>query len=279
MKFKTRSQCLLLTACYLLGACSPSLETPSHLPTRLPVLTSGSLHSLVAELTDMYRRTHPWITFEVRDGNAVAAFDELARASSAVALVTRSPRAEELERAEAQVTVLGRDGIAIIVNPSNSVTNLTREQAGKIFAGEIHDWRDKQLNAKLPIGASPVIAVVSRESGSGTRQVFEATLMVGRRVTLTAILQPSERDVLEYVAAQPDAIGYLSFHNSSARVRALLIDGVAPTLDNVANGKYVLVRPVYLAYSTRPTPDQEEFIAFLRSNNARQVIEKYLAVR
>ena len=269
---------LLLSFYFLLVSCSSTLDTPApHAQQKFVIVAPESFHALISELTDAYHRTHSYISFELRDANSSAALAALTRGEANLVLVARAPRADELERAKAEPIELGRDAISVIVNPANSLTNLSRDQVTKIFAGDIHFWTDVQ--AKLPQGASPVIAVVSREEGSGTRQVFETLLLPGRRVTLTALLQPSERDVSDYVAAQPDAIGYLSFNALSPRVKTLTLDTIVPALENIANGKYALTRSLYLVAPTRPSPDLDDLIAYLQSAEAKKLSGKYLVVK
>lgn len=261
----------------LAAACAPSpiLPTPTVIPARrLTIIGEPSLLPLVQQLNELYHRQRPYVTLDMQEGNSTLALQEFVASRADFALLVREPQPDELTRANAQMLELGRDGIAIIVNPENSLQGLTRAQVTQVFSGEISEW--PALNARLPQGASPIIAVVSRESGSGTRQVFETLAIGTRRVTLTALMQPSERHVLEYVAAQPDAIGYISIHSLGSRVRALAIDGVAPSLASLASGKYPYPRKNYLVAAAHPQAEVAALLQFLETEPAQQVIAKYL---
>lgn len=261
----------------LLLSCTSTLDVTPPVTRKFEIVTSEALSPFVLELTDAYHRAHTFISFNIRSGNAAFALAELSRLNADAVFVGRALAQTDLTRLNAEARLIGRDGLVIIVNPSNSLQSVTRDQVTKIFAGDIHDWRD--LGARLPTGASPVIAVVSREEGSASREVFEGLMMTGKRVTRTALVEPSERDVAEYVAAQPDAIGYISLQSLSSRVRGLALNGTEATLANIANKKYPLEHPVYLVNPSHPSADLDEFIAFVAGPDARHILEKYIAVQ
>jgi phosphate transport system substrate-binding protein len=139
-----------------------------------------------------------------------------------------------------QVTAVARDGIAIIVHPSNEVDGLGLLQLQDLFAGRVHEW------SGVGEGRSQgPVQVVSREAGSGTRSAFETMVMDERRVTPLAVVAPSTEAVIEYVATHSDAIGYVSMGRASTGVKVLSIEGELPTSQSAELGSYPLSRDLW----------------------------------
>ena len=181
-------------------------------------------------------------------------------------LVTLPPEARVLTS-----TVVAQDGIAIVVHPSNRVTDLTKQQVSGIFNGTIRNWKDAG-------GTNAPITVVSREAGSGTRSSFEEIL---GNITLTkdALIQDSNGTIRETVANDPNAIGYLSHGLLSDRIMAIRIDHVECTTENVVAGKYTLVRPIYLLVKGMPEGETKSFIDFILSSDGQKMIEQNGLIR
>jgi len=122
--------------------------------------------------------------------------------------------------------------------------------------------------------------VVSREDGSGTRVVFEELVMQGQRVTLTAVVMPSSRAVVEYVAEHPQAIGYVSMGYLTEEVKVLEIEEVAPTPASVRQGAYHLLRPFFLITRQEPAGEIKGFIDFALSPTGQSIVgRKYGRVK
>jgi phosphate transport system substrate-binding protein len=168
--------------------------------------------------------------------------------------------------------VLAKDGIAIITNPSNTVTNLTREQVIGIYSGTITNW--SQVG-----GASEQIVVVSREEGSGTRAAFEEMVMGEELITAKAILQPSNGAVRTTDAGDAKAVGFLSFGYLDSSVKAVSIDGVEATVENALNGSYPIVRPLLFITKGQPAGLVKEFIYFCLGREGQEIVgEDYIPV-
>ncbi len=232
---------------------------------------------LARDLAEAYRQTHPYASVEVRGGNSNSGLTEFAHGSLDIALVARNPRANELKKPPARAIEIARDGIVVVVHPSNPTANVSREQLAKIFSGEILNW--SELGAHTLSGEADAIRVISREEGSGTRSVFEEAIMAGRRVTLTALIQPSERDVLAYVESNPFAVGYAAFDvwRGNSPTHALSIDNIAPTMTSVQSSTYPLMRTLYLVVPTEADSDISDFVDFVLSASAREVISNRMA--
>lgn len=162
--------------------------------------------------------------------------------------------------------VVARDGIAIIVHPSNPVATLTIDQIRGVFDGTITNW--KELGGK----DSP-ITVVSREAGSGTRTSVEQ--IVGRMtLTANAIVQSTNGTVGETVANDANAIGYLSHGLINPKIKALDVEGKPCTTEAMLTGGYPLVRPIFLLTKGAPQGATKQYIDFVLSDAGQAQIRK-----
>ncbi len=164
-----------------------------------------------------------------------------------------------------QQEVLAIDGIAVIVNPANEVSDLTSDQIKDIYTGKITNWKDVG-------GKDGDIQVVSREEGSGTRSAFEELLGIEGKVSEDATISDGNGNVANTVAENESAIGYISFetlYSNQDKVKGLKLDGVEPTAKNVQADKYALSRPFLLVYMEDNLDDTDkEFIKFIQDNKA-----------
>jgi phosphate transport system substrate-binding protein len=169
-------------------------------------------------------------------------------------------------------TVIARDAIAVVVHPSNTVTNLTRTQIKDIYAGTITNW-------SAVGGPNKTINVVSREEGSGTRGAFQEIVMGSAQITAKAILQNSTGAVRTTVAGDPDAIGYISLGSLEASVKALNVDGVAASVANTKNGTYPIVRPFLYLTKSAPAGVVKVFIDWILSSEGQAIVsEDYVSI-
>ena len=106
-----------------------------------------------------------------------------------------------------------------------------------------------------------------------SRQLFEERVMQKRAVTRNAILKSSAKDVLDFVAQTPGAIGYVPLSQVDTRVKAISIEGVAPTVETAANGKYVLTSPLYLIAQSEPLGDLREFVGVAAGQRRTNVVK------
>lgn len=162
------------------------------------------------------------------------------------------------------------DGIAIIVNKGNGVTNLSTSQIRDIFAGTITNW--KQVG-----GNDASIIVVTREVGSGTRDGFESLIMQKKaNISKSAIQQSSTGGVTTYVAGNPNAIGYISFGTLTANVNALKVDGVTPSVATIKDKTYPVQRPFLFVTKGMPSSKvAQAFINFTLSSEGQQILAKH----
>lgn len=253
----------------LTAACRPTPTPPAAVHFRIG--TSDSTQYLARQLADGYRRAHPATTFDFDTSNSSTILRQLALDRFDFAFVERNPRADELDRAEATALELGRDGLYIVVHPANTLQNLARDELQKVLTGELNRW--SQLKIAPPAGEDD-IQVLAREEGSGMRAIIEEQVMGGARLTPTALLQPTNLDVLDYVAEHPNAIGYVAANiwDENSRTRALAIENVPATRDSVRAGTYPFLQTVFLIVPRTPGPDLTAFLEYVASTEGRSTL-------
>ena len=182
-----------------------------------------------------------------------------------IGLSSRELKAEEKE-AGLTATVLAYDGIAIIVHPENPVADLSVETIAKIYTGEITNWSEVG-------GNDAEIVLIGREAGSGTRDGFESITDTEDACKYRQELT-STGDVITTVAQNPGAIGYASVASVKDTVKALMVDGVAPTEATIKDGSYVVQRPFVLVTKTGEELSDAafKFFTYITSNDANEII-------
>ena len=163
-------------------------------------------------------------------------------------------------------TILAYDGIAIIVNPNNPVSDLDVETIAKIYTGEIKNWKE--------VGGNDVeIVLIGREAGSGTRDGFESITDTEDKCQYRQELT-STGDVITTVASNPAAIGYASLASVKDTVKALTVDGVTPSEETIKDGSYVIQRPFVLVTKkdTALSENAQKFFDYVTSEAATEII-------
>ena len=163
-------------------------------------------------------------------------------------------------------TVLAYDGIAIIVNRENPVSDLSLETIAKIYTGEITNWSE--------VGGNDVeIVLIGREAGSGTRDGFESITDTEDACKYRQELT-STGDVITTVANNPAAIGYASLASVKDSVKALNVDGVKPSEATIKDGSYVVQRPFVLVTKkdANLTESAQKFFDYITSEAANEII-------
>ena len=182
-----------------------------------------------------------------------------------IGLSSRELKAEEKE-AGLSGTVLAYDGIAIIVHPENPVSDLSLETIAKIYTGEITNWSELG-------GSDADIVLIGREAGSGTRDGFESITDTEDACLYRQELT-STGDVITTVSQNPGAIGYASVASVKETVKALTVDGVAPTEETIKDGSYVVQRPFVLVTKTdaKLSEAAQKFFDYITSSDANEII-------
>ena len=198
---------------------------------------STSMEKVIGALGESFMAANPNVTFTYNPTGSGSGIQAVSEGRCDIGLSSRALKDEE-KASGLKETVLALDGIAIIVNPANPVSDLDVETIAKIYTGEITNWKDVG-------GNDAEIVLIGREAGSGTRDGFESITDTKDACQYRQELT-STGDVITTVSQNPDAIGYASLSSVKDSVKALTVGGVAPTEDTVKDGSYVIQRPFVL---------------------------------
>jgi phosphate transport system substrate-binding protein len=261
---------LIFVICYFLFVVSCGATVTPPTPVYLKAAGSTTMTPLLQDLAAAYHERQPDVTIDINTGGS-ALGQELASAGQVdLGLTSWLPGGPPQG---VKATVVARDGIALVVHPTNPITGLTLVQVHDLFYGSLDDWQAFG-------GVSSPVQVVSREDGSGTRAAFEALVMQGNRVTPTALVMPNSRAVVDYVARDPHAVGYVSMGYVTDKVRVLAVEGLLPTPQTVSRAEYHLTRDLVIL--TRPDAGDpvRAFLDFILSPAGQAVVgQRYGRVR
>ena len=199
---------------------------------------STSMEKLCEAMSESFMETYPGVTVTVEYTGSGAGLESLASGSVDIGNSSRHLKDEEVAGGAVE-NVVAIDGIAVIVDPANSVSDIPADKLAAIYKGEITNWSELG-------GDDEAIVVIGRESGSGTRDAFEELLEVKDACKYAQELD-STGGVKAKVAATPGAIGYVSLDVVDESIKAVSIDSVEPTETNIIAGDYLLSRPFVMA--------------------------------
>ena len=198
---------------------------------------STSMEKVIMSLGESFQAENKGITVGYNPTGSGSGITAVSEGRCDIGLASRALKDDE-KAAGLKETVLALDGIAIIVNPENKVSDLTVEQIAKIYTGEITNWKDVG-------GDDAEIVLIGREAGSGTRDGFESITGTKDSCKYRQELT-STGDVITTVAGNPNAIGYASLASVKDTVKAISVNGVAPSEATVSDGSYEVQRPFVL---------------------------------
>ena len=256
---------MLLLVTGLLASCGEPVATPE--PVFLQAAGSGSMVRLVSDLAAAFAEQSPQISIDVMGQGTQFGLKELAAGRVDLALVAWLPA--DMGR-QWRATAVARDGIAIIVHPSNALVGVGLLQLQDLFSGRIYEWQG--LGAA---GSRDAVQVVSREAGSGTREAFEHLVMGEKRVTPLAVVAPSAEAVVNYVAEHPEAVGYVSMGAVTPGVKVLSVEGEMPTSQSTQGGSYPLSHELWIVAAESPVRQVQSFLRFVQSPAGQEIVGRY----
>lgn len=221
------------------GEAEATEEAPAaDLSGTISLAGSTSMEKLCEAMSESFMETYPEVTVTVEYTGSGAGLESLASGSVDIGNSSRHLKDEEVAGGAVE-NVVAIDGIAVIVDPANSVSDIPADKLAAIYKGEITNWSELG-------GNDEAIVVIGRESGSGTRDAFEELLEVKDACKYAQELD-STGGVKAKVAATPGAIGYVSLDVVDESIKAVAIDSVEPTEANIIAGDYLLSRPFVMA--------------------------------
>lgn len=261
----------LLTACSTAADKTPDESSaPKAAQTTVSTDGSTSMEKVIGYLSEAYMEDNAGIKVTYNPTGSGSGIQAVSEGRCDIGLSSRDLKDEEAKTLNQ--TVVAIDGIAIIVNLQNTVTDLTVAQIKSIYTGEVTNWKD--------IGGSDMpIVLIGREAASGTRDGFESITGTKDACKYAQELT-STGDVIQTVSSNPNAIGYASLAAVKDTVKTLSVEGVAPSKDTIQNGTYKIQRDfVFVTKKDAPLGDTaQKFFDFATSKDADTLIEKAGAV-
>lgn len=231
---------------------------------------STSMEKVIGYLSEAYMEENSGVKVTYNPTGSGAGIQAVSEGRCDIGLSSRDLKDDEKSTLEG--TVVAIDGIAIIVNPQNGVEDLTVEQIGKIYKGEITNWSEVG-------GSDGPIVLIGREAASGTRDGFES--ITGTKDSCKYAQElTSTGDVIQTVSGNPNAIGYASLAAVKDTVKVLKVEGVSPSKATIQDKTYKIQRDFVLV-----TPKGKElsaaaqkFFDYATSKDADDLIEKAGAI-
>jgi phosphate transport system substrate-binding protein len=252
------------------------LAVTSPLAKEVNISGSTSVARLMDVLAEKYNQTHSESYIAVQGIGSTAGITMVKKGVADIGMTSRYLTERESDQ-NLEVFPIAFDGLAIVVNRANSVTNLTRDQVYDIYKGKITNWKEVGGNDQK-------IAVVTREASSGTRYSFESLLgltkIVNERlvsdINPTNLVVNSNSMVKTIVNHNSHAIGFVSTGSIDQSIKPLTLEGVEPTSKNIAAGSYKLARPFLLLHKNDDIEDAaDDFIRFVTSSQGQRLINEY----
>ena len=213
-------------------------EASADLSGSITMAGSTSMEKLANAVAEAFMEKYPNVTVNAEFTGSSAGIESLLSGSTDIGNSSRALEDSEKQNGAVE-NIVAIDGIAVVVDPANTVEDLTKDQLTSIYDGTVTNWKDVG-------GNDAPIVVVGREAGSGTRGAFEELLKLEDACKYSNELD-STGAVMAKVASTPGSIGYVSLDVLDDTVKALKLDGAEPTEENIKAGKYFLSRPFVMA--------------------------------
>lgn len=228
---------------------------------------STSMEKLANAMNEAFMEKYPNVSATAEFTGSSAGIESLAAGSVDIGDASRALSDDEKGQGIVE-NIVAIDGIAVITDTDNTITDIKSEDLAKVYTGEITNWKDLG-------GKDEQIVVIGREAGSGTRDAFEELMDVKDSCKYAQELD-STGAVLAKVAATPGAVGYVSLDVLDDTVNGLKINSVEPTEENILAGTYVLQRPFVMATKGEISEQSEQvqaYFDFINSEDGQNVIK------
>ena len=252
-------------AAALFAGCSTKAPEAAAEAGNVSLDGSTSMEKVIGSLGESFINSNSGTSYTYNPTGSGSGIKAVSEGTCDIGLSSRNLKDDE-KASGLTGTVLALDGIAVIVNPNNPVSDLSVEQIASIYKGEITNWKDVG-------GNDAEIVLIGREAGSGTRDGFESITGTNDACKYRQELT-STGDVITTVSQNPDAIGYASLASLKDNVKALTVGGVAPTEETVKDGSYVIQRPFILVTKdgVELSETAKKFFDYATSSQAAEVI-------
>ena len=234
----------------------------------IAVSGSTSVGPLMEKVAKAYEAKNSNVSIEINQVGSSAGIKDTINGVAELGMSSRDLKDEE-KASGVEGTAIAYDGIAVIVNPANKVTNLTLEQLKDVYTGKITNWKDLG-------GEDGQIVVVSREDGSGTRDAFQEIVgYKSEELVADATIADGSGNIKTTVAGNKNAIGFVSFSYVDNTVSAIEVNGVKPEEELAKSGEYKLSRPFLIVTKKDTLTDEgKKVIDYILSEEGQKIVEE-----
>lgn len=257
----------LTLSALLLTGCGTGVDSSSSNSDVITMSGSTSMEKLCNTLKEQYI-ADTGVEIDVQFTGSGAGIQAVTEGTVDIGNASRALKDEE-KSAGIVENVVALDGIGIVVDKANTVTDITKDQLASIYKGEIKNWSELG-------GSDTPIVVIGREAGSGTRGAFEEILGIEEACVYSQEIN-STGAVMAKVTSTPGAVGYVSLDVIDDTVSTLKVDGVEATAENIKSGTYSLQRPFVMATKGEITeqPQQvQDLFSYIESDKGQEIITK-----
>ncbi len=267
MSKKLLSGCTLsLVIAIGLTACGSKQEAAQ----KLTITGSSTVAPLTSEIAKKFESENPGIRIDVQTGGSSRGLADATQGLADIGMVSRALKPAEIT--QYQSFAIATDGIGIILQDSNPVTNLSNQQILDIYQGKITNWSEVG-------GADAEITVVNKAEGRSTLELFlDYFALTNSQIAADVVIGDNQQGI-KTVAGNPHAIGYVSIGaaerdiDAGVPLKLLPVGGVAASSQTLQDGSFPLARPLNLVTTATPTGLTQEFIQFAQSENVRDLVE------
>ncbi len=237
---------------------------------------SDTVLPLSQKEAESYMKTNPSATVTVTGGGSGVGLSALLEGTTDIAQASRKIKFDEKQKLQeggktAKEVVVAYDALAVVLHPSNKVTNLTREQLEGIFTGKIKNWKE--------VGGDDIkIVPYSRETSSGTYEFFKESVLKNKNYMNGIMSMPATGSIIQSVSQTKGAIGYVGLAYLNKDVKAVHVSydkGATFTEPSVANAKnktYPIVRPLFYYYEAKSEKAVKPFIDYILSPAGQKIV-------
>lgn len=256
----------------LLALSAMAVSASSMAKENVTVSGSTTVLPVMQKISEHLMQKDPSIVIELSGGGSGNGIKALNEQLTQIAMSSRKIKDKEMKAAEEKGVKpfeipVAVDAIVPIVNPKNSLKNLSLDDLRKIYKGEIKNWKEVG-------GPDAPIVLVSRDTSSGTFETWESLVMKNQRVSPRALLQSSNGTVVQTVSRNPNAIGYVGLGYVVPIIKAVEINGIKATPETAKNGKWPLSRDLYLYTNHQPQGAVKKVTDFCLSEEGRSLIKE-----
>lgn len=240
---------------------------------------STTVLPIVQKAAEIFMKKHPDVKVFVSGSGSGTGIKALIDGTTDIATSSREAKEKEIAAGKKKgidltVHKVALDGIVPIVHPSMKIDNITMEQLRNIYNGKIKSW--KEIG-----GPNRPIAVVSRDTSSGTYEVWEKLVLKKERVRPDALLIASNGQAVQTVAHNKYAMGYIGIGYIDKSIKVLKVNGKTASEKTVRDGSWPVARPLYLYTNSRPAGVIAKFIDFILSSEGQKIVNevKYVSIK